>query len=385
VSGLELVCVIAFVLAAWHFAGYPLVLLVLAATRRRPAPPAGEPRERVAMIVAAFNEERVIAAKIENALSLDYPPGLFTVVVAADGSSDRTADIVRAIGDPRVVCLHEPARRGKGHALNRAVAATDCDVLVLSDANNFYSPDSIRRLVARLREPGVGGATGAKKIVASRERAASGGDGLYWRYESKIKTAESALGGTVTADGEIFALRKASYREIPAHVINDDMYLTFRLVDEKLHVVYEPDAIATEEASITIREDFNTKVRMIAGGMQSMRLELRTIFSSVGFALKFLSHKLLRWIMPLVLLTLLVTSALLAARPPFAALPGVILWAQVAFYALAALGWLLNARDSRPTLAYVPFYFVVMNFAAAGGLWRYVRGRHSVLWTKAAR
>jgi biofilm PGA synthesis N-glycosyltransferase PgaC len=385
VSGLELVCVIAFVLAAWHFAGYPLVLLVLAATRRRPAPPAGEPRERVAMIVAAFNEERVIAAKIENALSLDYPPGLFTVVVAADGSSDRTADIVRAIGDPRVVCLHEPARRGKGHALNRAVAATDCDVLVLSDANNFYSPDSIRRLVARLREPRVGGATGAKKIVASRERAASGGDGLYWRYESKIKTAESALGGTVTADGEIFALRKASYREIPAHVINDDMYLTFRLVDEKLHVVYEPDAIATEEASITIREDFNTKVRMIAGGMQSMRLELRTIFSSVGFALKFLSHKLLRWIMPLVLLTLLVTSALLAARPPFAALPGVILWAQVAFYALAALGWLLNARDSRPTLAYVPFYFVVMNFAAAGGLWRYVRGRHSVLWTKAAR
>jgi hypothetical protein len=145
--------------------------------------------------------------------------------------------------------------------------------------------------------------------------------------------------------------------------------------------VYEPDAVATEEASITIREDFNTKVRMIAGGMQSMRLELRTIFSSVGFALKFLSHKLLRWLMPLVLLTLLATSAALAARPMF----GALLAAQLAFYVLAALGGLANARASRPTLLYVPFYFVVMNFAAAGGLWRYVRGRHSVLWTKAAR
>jgi len=381
VSPLEIVCLVAFALAAWHFAGYPLALFALAALRRRPAPVSEAPRERVAMIIAAFNEERVIAAKIENALSLDYPPELFSVVVAADGSSDRTADIARSFDDPRVVCLHESARRGKGHALNRAVAATECDVLVLSDANNFYSPDSIRRLVARLREPGVGGATGAKKIVASRERAASGGDGLYWRYESKIKTAESALGGTVTADGEIFALRRESYREIPAHVINDDMYLTFRLVDDKRHVVYEPDAVATEEASITIREDFNTKVRMIAGGMQSMRLELRTIFSSTGFALKFLSHKLLRWIMPLVLLTLLVTSALLAARPPF----GALFVAQLAFYALAAGGWLLNARNSRPTVLYVPFYFVVMNFAAAGGLWRYLRGRHSVLWTKAAR
>lgn len=380
-SALEIVCLVAFVLAAWHFIGYPAVLAVLAALRGRPAVSATAPTERVAMIIAAFNEERVIAAKIENALSLDYPPELFRVVVAADGSSDRTAEIARSFADPRVVCLHEPARRGKGHALNRAVAATPCDVLVLSDANNFYSPDSIRRLVARLREPGVGGATGAKKIVASRERAASGGDGLYWRYESKIKTAESALGGTVTADGEIFALRRESYREIPATVINDDMYLTFRLVDEKLRVVYEPEAVATEEASITIREDFNTKVRMIAGGMQSMRLELRTIFSSVGFAVKFLSHKLLRWIMPLVLLTLLVSSALLATRPVYAAL----LVAQLAFYALAALGWLLNSRDSRPTLAYVPFYFVVMNFAAAGGLWRYLRGRHSVLWSKAAR
>ncbi len=379
-SALEITCSVAFALAGWHFVGYPLTLLLLAALRREPAAVAAG-SERVALIIAAFNEERVIAAKIENALSLDYEPELFKVVVVADGSSDRTAEIARGFSDPRVICLHEPERRGKSHALNRAVAASDADVLVLSDANNFYSTDAIRLLVARLREPGVGGATGAKKITESRERAASGGDGLYWRYESKIKLAESRLGGTVTADGEIFALRRVDYRPIPASVINDDMYLTFRLVDAGQRVVYEPAAFAVEEASMTIREDFNTKVRMIAGGMQSLRPEWRTIFGAGWFSVKFLSHKLLRWLMPLVLATLLVSSGLLAGQQVFREL----FFAQVLFYLLAALGWVLNARNTRPGFAYVPFYFVAMNFAAAGGLWRYLRGRQSVLWSKAAR
>ena len=323
----------------------------------------------------------MIAAKIENALSLDHDPGKYQVVVVADGSSDRTAEIARGFQDPRVICLHEPERRGKSHALNRAVAASDVDVLVLSDANNFYSRNALRALVARLREPGVGGATGAKKIIESRERAASGGDGLYWRYESKIKLAESRLGGTVTAEGEIFALRRADFHPIPSSGSNDDMHPTFRLVDAGKRVVYEPDAEAVEEASITIREDFNTKVRMIAGGMQSLRSEWRTVFGSGWFSLKFASHKLLRWLMPLVLITLLATSGLLSGRPLY----GALFLAQVLFYLLAALGWLLNSRNTRPVFAYVPFYFVAMNFAAAGGLWRFLRGRHSVLWSKAAR
>jgi cellulose synthase/poly-beta-1,6-N-acetylglucosamine synthase-like glycosyltransferase len=380
-SALEITCWTAFALAFWHFVGYPATLMLLASLRRRAAPAAGSGVERVALIIAAFNEERVIAAKIENALSLDHDPGKYQVVVVADGSTDRTADVARGFDDPRVVCLHEPERRGKSHALNRAVVAIDADVLVLSDANNFYSRDALRVLTARLREPGVGGATGAKKIIESRERAASGGDGLYWRYESKIKLAESRLGGTVTADGEIFALRRADYSPIPPSVINDDMYLTFRLVDAGKRVVYEPAAVAVEEASMTIREDFNTKVRMIAGGMQSLRSEWRTVFGSGWFSLKFASHKLLRWLMPIVLLTLFVTSGLASHQPVYRA----VFLAQVSFYLLAALGWLLNARNTRPTFAYVPFYFVAMNFAAAGGLWRYLRGRHSVLWSKAAR
>jgi len=129
VSGLEIACAVALALATWHFAGYPLVLFVLAAARRRPALPAVEPRERVAMIVAAFNEERVIAAKIENALSLDYPPELFKVVIAADGSSDRTAEIARSFADPRVVCLHGLRRTTADWDGGHFLLETACDTI----------------------------------------------------------------------------------------------------------------------------------------------------------------------------------------------------------------------------------------------------------------
>jgi cellulose synthase/poly-beta-1,6-N-acetylglucosamine synthase-like glycosyltransferase len=254
-------------------------------------------------------------------------------------------------------------------------------VVVLSDANNYYSPDAIERLVARLEDPGVGGVTGAKRIFEANDRAAAAGDSLYWRYESLIQTAECRLGGTVTADGEIFALRRAQYAPIPRHVINDDMHLTLRLVDQGLDVVYEPAATASEDGSLTIREDFNVKVRMIAGGLQNTCAEWRTVFGSGGFTFKFVSHKILRWLMPVFMLGFLVSCALLVRTPLYA----VLFVGQVLFYALAGFGAWLNARGRRPAAFYVPFYFVTMNLAAAGGILKFLRGGQTPLWTKAAR
>lgn len=383
-SALEVVAWTCFGLAAYHYVVYPLAVIALARlTHAGPTSPPPSPwaLPRVALIIAAYNEERVIRAKLENCRELSYPRELLTVIVAADGSSDRTADIVRELGDARVTCMHEPERRGKGAALNRAVASSDADVVVLSDANNFYSVDAIERLVARLEDPCVGGVTGAKRIFEARERAAAAGDGLYWRYESLIKTAESKLGGTVSADGEIFALRREQYAPIPRHVVNDDMHLTLRLVERGLRLVYEPAATATEEGSFTIREDFNVKVRMIAGGLQNTFAEWRTVFGSGVFTFKYFSHKILRWLMPLFMLGLFVSSALLARAQPYT----LLFAAQLLFYALAALGWWLNARGRRGALFYVPFYFVAMNAAAAGGLLRFLRGSQTPLWTKAVR
>jgi len=387
VSQADFIALLALSVAAYHFVGYPVAMILSASLLSRlrrtssTAPTVDVPLPAVTLIVAAFNEERVIADKIANSLELDYPPHLLSVLIVADGSSDGTADIVRSFRNDRVACLSDPVRRGKSHALNRAVAATTSEVVVLSDANNHYSRDSLRLLVHALGQPGVGAATGLKRIVESKERAASTGDSLYWKYESLLKKAESECGGTVTGDGEILALRRSVYEPIPEAIVNDDLFLSIRLVEKRLKIVYVPEAEALEEASLTINDDFRTKVRMIAGGLQNLVWGWKAIASHPFFAVKFVSHKILRWCMPVVLATLFVSTLFSGPESPMR----LLLWGQVAFYGLGILGAALNSFGIRSFIVNVPFYFLVMNAAATVGLLRFFRGGQTTLWTKATR
>ncbi|HEU4603408.1 MAG TPA: glycosyltransferase family 2 protein [Steroidobacteraceae bacterium] len=375
-------CSIFLGLAVYHYAGYPFAVVVLARLRGKVRlPPVPTDWPSVSLVIAAFNEEKVIAEKIRNSLSLRYPQDRYDIIVVADGSNDSTAQIVNSFADPRVRGLHDPQRRGKSHALNRAVAASQADIVVLSDANNMYSEDALELLVRRLSDATVGGVTGVKKVVQDISRQASTGDGLYWKYESKIKEAESALGGTVTGDGEIFALRREFYSPIPQGVVNDDMYLTLQLVAKGKRVAYEPNATAVEEGSITIREDVNVKIRMIAGGYQGVKHDAGIVFGSGWFTFKFISHKILRWLMPLFLIGLFVSNLFALDQPFFQ----VVFAGQVILYAGALLGCLLQAARGHASVLYVPFYFVVMNIAAFAGLIRFFKGRQSALWVKAQR
>lgn len=376
-DAIAVVCIFA---ALYHYVAYPAGLMILASLRP-PAVKATVDLPSVTLVIAAFNEERVIRQKLLNSLALDYPKGKLEVIVVADGSSDSTPDIVSEFSDQGVVSLFQPERRGKSHALNRAAAAARGEVLVFSDANNDFSANALRLLAEALADPTVGGVSGAKKIVENRDRAASAGDSLYWRYEAKIKVAESLLGGTVSADGEIFALRRNLYRPIPSQVINDDAFLTLAVVLQGYAVGYEQRATATEEGSISILEDFRVKVRMIAGGYQFLQMYWRELLGTGWFAFKFASHKILRWLMPCFLLTLLIVSAFRSAEAIYALLFG----AQVAFYGVAALGGLVPGARTASRLVYVPFYFTTMNLAAMMGLVRFIRGKQTVLWSKAER
>lgn len=368
-------------LVIYHYVGYPLAVIGLARLRSNepPAPPAEWPS--IDLVIAAYDEESVIDDKLRNALSLDYPADRLRIYVVTDGSSDRTPDIVGTYAYRGVICLHEPERRGKANALNRAVAAGNGEIVVLSDANNRYSTDSLRILASRFARASIGGVTGAKKVIADADRMASTGDGLYWRYESRIKEAESELGGTVTGDGEIFAVRRRLFAPIPAGVVNDDMYITLRLVASGHQVAYEPRAVASEEGSLTIGEDFAVKVRMIAGGLRGALTDWRVTLCSGWFAVRFISHKLLRWLMPLLLAGILLANLAVLEEPVYQAL----LAAQLLFYATAFVGWVMQFRGSSALLWYVPFYFVAMNMAAAAGIWRFLRGGQSPLWAKARR
>jgi biofilm PGA synthesis N-glycosyltransferase PgaC len=379
-SILDFLAIICITIAIYHYLGYPLLMVGLAKIWKTPGTHQTD-LQSVSIVIAAYNEESVIRPKLENALSLNYPRELIEIIVVADGSTDSTPTVASEYAGSGVRCLFEPARKGKSNALNRAVATAKHDVLLFSDANNILTHDTIHFLLRALSDERIGGVSGAKRILENRERAASVGDGLYWRYESIIKQAESKMGGTVAADGEIFAMWKRLYRTIPDDVINDDAFLTLAIVDQGKKLAYEPLASATEEASISIMDDFRVKVRMIAGGYQFVTRFWRTIIKDKWFAFKFVSHKLLRWGMPIFLILLIIVTVAQIGTWPYL----LLFAAQVIFYGLAGMGALAPQWRQSLKILYVPFYFTAMNIAALFGLMRFLSGNQTVTWHKAKR
>jgi biofilm PGA synthesis N-glycosyltransferase PgaC len=379
---LEGVFFVSAALLAYHYAVYPALVIACARFVHRPLVPPPPVLPRVSFIIAAYNEERVIADKLRNTLALDYPKDRLEIIVVSDGSDDATASITGSFAPQGVISLHEPQRRGKTAALNRAVKHASGEIVVFSDANNDFSPGAIAELVRHFADPRVGGVCGAKRIKPASERQSSAGDGLYWRYESAVKFAESRLGTITNADGEIFAVRRALYRQVPEHIINDDAQITLDLVKQGYRVRYEPEARSYEFASIHIRDDFHVKVRMVAGGFQTLVENAAMLFPLRSwFAWAFFSHKTLRWLAPVFLILLFGASAALSGRPLYLA----ALLAQLGFYGVALGGYWRIGRGALPMVIYVPFYFAAMNLAALWGLLRFLRRHQTVQWRKAQR
>lgn len=390
---MKLIVLLSIAAVLYHYAVYPALVLLIARWRGHgaaalyPASPEGSAGDtqwpRVTLLIAAYNEERVIEGKILNSLELDYPHPIELIVVS-DGSSDSTPQIVSRYADRGAVSMHQAPRRGKTAALNRGVAAATGEIVVFSDANNDFNRDALKALVQHFADPAVGGVCGVKQIREAGDRESSVGDGLYWRYESAIKLAEGQIGSITNADGEIFAMRRGLWRPIAEHIINDDAQITFDIVDQRKRILYEPAARSTEYASIRIEDDFFVKVRMVAGGFQTIAQQWRRLLPPLSwFALAYLSHKVLRYLVPLFLVAIAVGSLWLAATGE-AAYQGLVLL-QLLFYGTAWAGWLRLRRGPLPTALYVPFYFCTMNLAALLGFVRFVTGKQGTSWRKAQR
>ena len=377
----ELLFFAAATLIVYHYALYPLAAIVLARLIPRRHTIDDGFRPRVSLVIAAYNEEKVIREKIENSLVLDYPRDKLEIIVVSDGSSDATHAIASAYADRGVVALHTPERRGKTAALNRGVNRAQGEIVVFSDANNDFSPNALLALVRHFADPSIGGVSGLKQIKAAAGRESTTGDSLYWRYESALKLAESRLGSITGGDGEIFAVRRALYSPLDERIINDDAAITFAIVGQGRRVLYDLDARSYEYASKNIVDDFFVKVRMVAGGFQTVSLFWRRILlPTTWFDFAFLSHKLLRWLIPELLVLVFVSAWVLSAQPFFRAM----LILQVAFYALALYGW-TRRQAPMSNVVYIPYYFATMNVAAAFGLYRFIARSQSTAWRKAAR
>lgn len=362
---------------AWTYVGYPLFIMLLARWRPRHHQQA-DTLPTVSLIIPAYNEESVIGQKLENALALDYPPEQMEIIVVADGSTDRTVEIAGGFADHGVRLLFQPERRGKIAAMNRAAPYARGEILVFSDANAMLDPRSLRALVRNFADPQVGCVSGEKRIGTDR-RVQAQGESLYWRYESGIKRAESLVNTSIGAVGEFFAIRRELYHPLREDSIIEDFVLSMQLVMEGWRVIYEPEAVAWEEASPTLRAEWERRARNCAGGFQSIG-RLRRLFSlrHALVAFQFLSHKILRWLAPF-LMALAWCSAL--ALSSFAVYRW-LFWVQTAFFTLAFLGGLLAVKGWQWRPLWLLFYFCFANATALGGLWRYVMGRQNVTWKK---
>lgn len=371
-------------LVIYTYLGYPLLLSVLSFFYSRKTKK-GEIEPTVSIIIAAYNEEVIIKKKIHNTLSLNYPKEKLEIIVVSDGSEDSTEKIVLSFAAEGVVSLHCSQRQGKTAALNRGVKKAKGEIIVFSDANNMFDPNTLCMLVRNFVDSRVGGVCGLKSIIPESARSSSEGDSLYWKYESYIKEKESEIGSITTGDGEIFAIRKELFKPINPDIINDDTAITFAIVEQKKRVIYEMEAISRELASITLADDFKVKARMIAGGYQTiMRFGLQILAADWIFASKFLSHKVLRWLVPVFLFCALIANAFLVIIDPFYVL---LLAIQLIFYLMATIGYLLHRSGKRIGVLYIPMYFCVMNAGAFEGLRIFLSGQADMtkIWKKAKR
>ncbi len=380
------VFVILYAYAGYGIVVYGLVRLkqVLYSTSSDAAPGPVEPE--VAFIVPAFNEAEHIAAKIANCQALEYPSEKLKLLIVTDGSTDGTPDIARRF--PGVEVLQRRERLGKAAAINRAIERVGSPVVIISDANTLLNREAVRQIVGHYGDSTVGAVAGEKRI-RRRETATAAGEGLYWRYESQLKRLDSDLWTVVGAAGEILSFRRELFEPLEEDSILDDFVLSLRIAAKGYRVVYEPAAYATETASASIAEELKRRIRIAAGGWQSM-LRLRSLLNPVShitLSFQYVSHRVLRWSLVPLLLTLLlpVNVALAAGTSPRAEVYHLVLWTQIAFYGLAVAGYVCDQRGYRVKALYVPCYFVITNYAVLRGFARYLAGRQPVLWERARR
>lgn len=343
----------------------------------------------VTLFIAAYNEKDYVEAKMKNTLSLDYPKDKLNVVWVTDGSDDGTPDMIRKYEGATVHHLDE--RNGKIGAMNRGMDFVKTPIVIFSDANTNLGKESIRRIVNLFSNPKVGCVSGEKRIINKESDVASGaGEGIYWKYESTLKKWDAELYSVVGAAGELFAIRTELYRHVEKDTLLDDFIISLRVAQEGYTIQYDPEAYAIESASANVKEELKRKIRISAGGIQSVvRLSsLLNVFKYGTLSFQYISHRVLRWTLtPLCLVLLIPILTVLALNEGIMefGLYATLFWLQALFYAGALIGWFLENISIKIKLLFVPYYFFIMNLSVVLGFFRYMKKTQSVNWERAQR
>ncbi len=343
----------------------------------------------VTLFIAAYNEKDFVEAKVKNSRELEYPSEKLHQVWVTDGSNDGTPDLLKQFKDVEV--HHIPERNGKIGAMNRGMKLVTTPIVVFCDANTMLGKESIRRIVKLFSNPKVGCVSGEKRIFGKDKDAAAGaGEGIYWKYESMLKKWDAELYSVVGAAGELFAIRTELFQEVEKDTLLDDFIISLRVAQKGYTIQYDPEAYAIETASANVKEELKRKIRISAGGIQSVvRLwSLLNFFKYGTLSFQYISHRVLRWTLaPLSLLILIPAGLILAINEGIFDIEfySILFWLQILFYAAALIGWYLENKSIKVKILFIPYYFFIMNLSVFLGLKRYLKGSQSVNWERAKR
>ncbi|KNZ34104.1 MAG: hypothetical protein AD742_01375 [Methylibium sp. NZG] len=387
---IALLCIAAVV---YSYVLYPFVLASVAAVVQtlRDAGYVFRKRERrvrgdselpaVAVVISAFNEERHIRQRVDNLLALDYPPHLLKAYIGSDGSRDATGAILSACTDPRIAAFVFEQNRGKANVLNDLVGRVKEPIVVFSDANTFFDRGALRKLVAHFSDARVGGVSGELRLLGSD---GDNQDSLYWRVEQFLKFFEARIGGLLGANGAIYAIRRSLWQPLAADTICDDFCVAMNISAGRHRLVYEPAAWAEEETPQDIGDEYGRRVRIGIGNFQALVRHPEYLWrTSAGTAFTYVSHKVLRWIAPHLLIAALLASLALGVQSPaWGVFAGLQL---VAYVAAAGLYALSKGGHSLPSILRIPAFLFALNWAFLVASKRFLSGQYSGSWRRTSR
>lgn len=372
----------------YTYIGYGILLYLLVrikeTVKKKTIRALPDPLPDVTLFIAAYNEEDIILKKMENCRALSYPADKLHIVWVTDGSNDRTNERLAAYED--VTVLFNPERKGKTAALNRGMQYVSTPYVVFTDANTMLNTDAIKEIVRCFSNPEVGCVAGEKRVDTQSAQGATAGEGIYWKYESALKDLDDRLYSAVGAAGELFAIQTRLFEQMPSDTLLDDFILSLRIAAKGYKIAYCKDAYATETASLNMKEEEKRKIRIAAGGLQSVwRLKgLFNIFRYGTLSFQYVSHRVLRWTLTPLMLFLLLPANLVLALTGNPFYIGVLIL-QLLFYTTAYAGYRMEQRNLRNKLLFIPYYFIFMNINVIRGFFYLNKNKGNGAWSKAKR
>ena len=374
---MEFVFWIIILIILYTYAGYSLLILVLSLFFKRP-PKKNEIYPKVTFLITAYNEEKSIAAKLEDTLSLDYPEDKLEVMVASDGSTDRTEEIVRGFAGRGVFLKRVEGRVGKTATQNEAVKAATGEIIIFSDATTKYSKDAIRKIVRNYADESVGAVSGRYEYVNPTGAPVGVGTILFWKYENFIKSMQTRIRTITGCCGCIYSVRKAAYVPLPPDIISD-LVEPLKIIEKGYRIVFEPEAVAYEETTEKPSEEFKMRIRVITRAMRGI-LYVKSLLNPFKYpfvSFQLISHKVLRWLIPFFLIGLLGSNYFLIGTHWFYNL---VFAGQIVFYSSALIGLLTDRFGHKVKLLAIPLYFCVVNYASFLAFFKTLTGYKAVTW-----